>query len=571
LQVIFKAGSDALKIVENPLLMDGREVVEGLKLSESQIHQIAHIWLEKTPVASDDEREKIAKKLRIQIASPLDKSGPISTTSQSLAKLINKIGRGLEILDVATGIGTALDKYKREARTLVGQDIEPGVIRLQRLLEYIQFGDVTRELFVENSLTTYRPDWINKFNVVICDAPLNKKSELESIKTDDERWMFSKQAHSETDYWIQTVLSYLGYGRGIVVVPSGWLSRSPEQAMREALVSGGYIEAVIELGGGLSSGTNISVSLLILRKSNPPMKQVRVIDATELGELVRGRRTLSNDDVTQIVAVLNNERESDNSIFVKDIVLEELLENNWVLQPRLYRPARKNDKGSLEILSEIGELAQALEQKFVELTEKIKLEELTKDVDSVLHIKKPEHDSSGLFPIFNWELGPTNSNSEIFYKNRTRRLDWTTDDIAPGDIVVCLAGTQIGNCMYGKEFLESDSSWRRVLVFRIHENFVHSSYVYAWLKFGGFRAQVVRLAGGNLSKTINQKEISRIGIPIPPLETQLLLSSLVARVDALNSTSKEVDNLNDALSAKTQELISSILAVIETDIAESRG
>jgi transcriptional regulator with XRE-family HTH domain len=95
LQVIFKAGSDALKIVENPLLMDGREVVEGLKLSESQIHQIAHIWLEKTPVASDDEREKIAKKLRIQIASPLDKSGPISTTSQSLAKLINKIGRGL--------------------------------------------------------------------------------------------------------------------------------------------------------------------------------------------------------------------------------------------------------------------------------------------------------------------------------------------------------------------------------------------------------------------------------------------------------------------------------------------
>jgi restriction endonuclease S subunit len=125
--------------------------------------------------------------------------------------------------------------------------------------------------------------------------------------------------------------------------------------------------------------------------------------------------------------------------------------------------------------------------------------------------------------------------------------------------------------MYGKEFLESDSSWRRVLVFRIHENFVHSSYVYAWLKFGGFRAQVVRLAGGNLSKTINQKEISRIGIPIPPLETQLLLSSLVARVDALNSTSKEVDNLNDALSAKTQELISSILAVIETDIAESRG
>jgi dTDP-4-amino-4,6-dideoxygalactose transaminase len=107
LQVIFREGNDALKRVEKPLLVNSREVVERLKLSESQIHQIALIWLEKTPRASAEDRELICNKLRRFINAAWDKTGPTYVSSKSLAKLINKIGRGLEILDIAAGIGLA--------------------------------------------------------------------------------------------------------------------------------------------------------------------------------------------------------------------------------------------------------------------------------------------------------------------------------------------------------------------------------------------------------------------------------------------------------------------------------
>jgi hypothetical protein len=569
LQEIFREGNDALKRVEKPLLVNSREVVERLKLSESQIHQIALIWLEKTPRASAEDCELICNKLRRFINAAWDKAGPTYVSSKSLAKLINKIGRGLEILDIAAGIGVALDEYRREAQNLVGQDINAEVIYLQRLLEFIQFGDPTRELFVSDSLSDYRPEWKNKFDVVICDAPMNVKSKLESFRTDDERWIFLKEtsSQSQTDYWIQTALAYLRIGRGIVVVPAGWLSNGPEQAMREALVSGGYIEAVIELGGGLSSGTNIPVSLLILRKTNPPVKQVRVIDATELGELVRGRRTLSTDEIAHIVAVLNGQIEEElaeyqdglKSIYFKDISLGELLDNDWVLQPRRYRQEKKAGKDSAEILSEIGDLIKAVDNKLAELQEKLKSEEIKKNVGFVLSIKNPERHSFKLGNLYD-----ITSAVEISFKNRSADTKWTTDEINSEDIVVCLTGTQIGNCMYGHEFVESETPWTRILVLRIHDsNFVTPAYVYAWLKFGGFRTQVERFAGGTLLRTINKKDVSRIEIPIPSLETQLLLSSLVGRVEDLNSTGKEADDLNQSLRSKTQELLSSVLAVFE--------
>jgi hypothetical protein len=303
------------------------------------------------------------------------------------------------------------------------------------------------------------------------------------------------------------------------------------------------------------------------------VKQVRVIDATELGELVRGRRTLSNDEIALIVGVLNGQIEAEDmgdhqdgskSIYFKDISLGELLDNDWVLQPRRYRQEKKKEKDTIGTLSEIGDLIQSFENKLAELTEKLKSGDIKKNVGFVLSIKNPEHRFL--------KLGGSNEIGnafEIVFKNRTVDSKWTTDDISAGDIVVCLTGTQIGNCMYGQEFVESETSWTRVLVLRINDsNFVSPSYVYAWLKFGGFRAQVERLAGGTLLKTINKKDISRIEIPIPSLETQMLLSSLVDRVEDLNSTGHEVDDLNRSLRAKTQELLSSVLAVFELGIED---
>ena len=99
----------------------------------------------------------------------------------------------------------------------------------------------------------------------------------------------------------------------------------------------------------------------------------------------------------------------------------------------------------------------------------------------------------------------------------------------------------------------------------LNNNIINPTYVYAWLKFGGFREQVERLAGGTLLKTISKNDINRIMMPIPTLELQKLFSSLVTRMDLLHTLVKEVHELNQSFMTKTQELLSSMLAVYEID------
>ena len=584
LHLIVKNGSDALTNITLTYLREGQQRLEQLKLNESQIRQIAIIWLEYTPLASDKERERICKQIYSFIESSTDKSDGMYYTPQSLADLINEIGRGLEILDISTGVGTVLNTYANESKILVGQDCNAGVIYMQQLLDIIRFGDPRRKLSESDSLQQYRPDWKNRFDVVICDSPFNSKPRPEFIQKNDERWKFFKQTsnQAQTDYWIQTALAYLrttnekqtGVFRGIVVIPSGWLFNGNEQAMREALVSAGHIEAVIELGGGLYSGTAIPVNLLILRNTNPPIKQVRVIDATDLGALVRGRRKLGSSDIAKIVAALTADTkenqstanlEDSNTIFFRDISFGEMLDNDWVLQPRRYRLAKKKQHDSVETLSEVGVLIRGIEKTLSELTKKLQLDDIKRDFSLITNFKNQEVRSFKLSNSID-----LNSPFEVLFKNRKMGTEWTSDDIRAKDIVVCLTGPQIGESMFGDEFLLSGQKWFRVLQLRIlNNNIINPTYVYAWLKFGGFREQVERLAGGTLLKTISKNDINRIMMPIPTLELQKLFSSLVTRMDLLHTLVKEVHELNQSFMTKTQELLSSMLAVYEIDDDDS--
>ena len=58
-------------------------------------------------------------------------------------------------------------------------------------------------------------------------------------------------------------------------------------------------------------------------------------------------------------------------------------------------------------------------------------------------------------------------------------------------------------------------------------------------------------------------------MPIPTLELQKLFSSLVTRMDLLHTLVKEVHELNQSFMTKTQELLSSMLAVYEIDDDDS--
>lgn len=539
------------------------------KIEEPRLQQIAEMWLEDLGAPTEQSRKAIYEELFRFASSAFSQFG-IYSTSNSLSRLMNKIGRGLEILDISTGIGAILDTYKKEVRSLFGQDLNPELVQFQQLLDAIM-GDPSRILNHGDSLQHFEPNWLNSFDVVLCDPPLGKKAVSGNFSETDPRWTYFEQAssQSEMDYWIQTVLAYLRPGgiekprfRGIVVVNESWLFISGEQAMRTALIRRGQIEAVIRLGEGLANGTTIPLNLLILRKSEQPGSSVRLIDASEVGNVVRGKRTLSESDILDIVRVLNADTTtvqlgSNGTIFCRDVSFEELLENEAVLLPRRYQPIETTSEDPLLVLQELDTLLKSIEKKLAGLSKSLETNQIKNEVNKISGFKSSD--------VRRISIGDTNTKSapfEILFKNRPQGAEWTRDDVLNLDVVICLIGPQIGECMIGSDFIAAGLNWSRIAQLRIKENEISLDYLMAWLSNGDFKAQVERLAGGTVLRAISKKDLNRIIIPIPTTQVQATLGSIANQVETLNKATQDVAQLNSQMNLRLKVLLSVLLAMI---------
>lgn len=550
-------------------------------INEETLRQIAYLWLEEPRNPTEQSRREMCREL-LQFATNSGDQFGIYSTSRSLANLINRIGRGLEILDISTGMGAVLDTYAKEARSLWGQDLNTQSVQFQQLLDAIE-GDPKRNLTVGNSLLDFKAEWVNAFDVVICDPPLGKKVS-DTFQESDPRWTFFGQTNtkSEMDYWIQTVLAYLKESqattysegsrkdervrfRGILVTSDSWLSIAAEQDMRTALIRRGQIEAVISLGEGLASSTKIPLNLIIFCKSKQTGAPVRVIDASDIGETVRGRRTLSQSDIQIIVDALNNgttdsASESKLGIFCRDIPFEELLKNDSVLLPRRYRPTEQSDQDPLSVFKEVEELLQTLENKLSILAKSMQTDLIKKEINLITNAKITNSQFVS--------IGDTANNTapfEILFKNRTQGNEWTKDDVLDTDIVVCLTGPQIGECLIGKDFVATRSNWSRIAQLRIKGDELSRDYLMAWLSNGNFQAQVDRLSGGTVLRAISKKDLNRIIIPIPNLQLQGILGSIAGQIEALNKATKDVTELNADMNLRLKELLSVLLSIVVTN------
>jgi hypothetical protein len=554
--------------VSMDVLYSGRNPFDR-EIDESRLQRIAGMWLEDLGTPTDQSRKEICGELFRFAISAISQSGFYST-SKSLSQLMNKIGRGLEILDISTGIGAILNTYDKEARLLVGQDTNAELVQLQQLLDAIM-GDPKRLLIHGDSLQIFEEKWVNAFDVVLCDPPLGKKDVSGGFNDSDPRWTYFEQTstQSEMDYWIQTVLAYLrpagaekpGF-RGIVVVNESWLFIAGEQAMRTALIRRGQIEAVIRLGEGLANGTSIPLNLLILRKSEQPGASVRLIDASEIGNVVRGKRTLSESDILDIVQVLNADAAtiqlgSNKTIFCRDVSFEELLENEAVLLPRRYQPIETTSLDPLAVLQELDTLLKSIEKKLAGLSKALETNQIKNEITDISSFNSTE--------VRQVSIGETNTNSapfEILFKNRPLGTEWTNDDVFNLDIVICLTGPQIGESMIGSDFVAAGANWSRIAQLRIKGRDVSIEYLMAWLTNGDFKAQVERLAGGTVLRTISKKDLNRIIIPIPSAQVQATLGSIANQVETLNKATQDVAELNSQMNLRLEVLLSVLLAMI---------
>ena len=472
------------------------------------------------------------------------------TTFPSVARLLSKIANGLDVLDMCSGYGSLLRAYHRGSRRLVGQEINEVVAAISRVLAFLEGYAI--EILNEDSLATFHPEWMaNGFDAIAIDPPHGLRLRDDQIDPNDLRWTFLPQSKTNQtdDFWIQSALAYLRSSsieisfRAALHLRSGWFFDGNEGPMRDALLKSGVVEAVIAVGSGTSAGSMISTNILVLRKVGVVMNSVRMIDARDVGHLVNGRRSFTNEEIDSIVAALRGKdgQGTGGKIKVLDVSLKEILENGSVLNVNRYITDAQQVKS-------LDESIRIFENAINSL--KSSLNQVSGAVDSenfrVLDQIKNQY-------VIECKMYPLNQidNPAIvsLFKNRPKGSDWR-DDILRNDIVVSIAGSQVGQAMIGSEFLERNIRWSRVWIIRTQSDKIDPRYIAAWATFGGLELQIRPLVSGSTISVLVKRDLDRVVIPVPSRETQNSIALLGETATSLANVFKNFgDTQNEFLTS----------------------
>lgn len=266
-------------------------------------------------------------------------------TPESLTSLMIRLLSPIEgtVYDPACGSAMFLAAAWRERAArdleLVGQDVNEYSWRLGYLnlaLHGAEFRLDTGDTLRDDRFRSLRADR------VAIDPPLGAKPRVDEFIHDD-RWAFGVPTRSTDWLWAQHGLYHLSEdGIGVIVMPPAALfGRGTERRIREGILEGDLIDAVIDLPPGMIAGTQTSISLLIFAANRRSRRgQVLFIDGRQLGHSRRGKpHELQEKDIQRILSTVEAWRSGafkPEPRFSASARMEQIIENGADLSPRRY-------------------------------------------------------------------------------------------------------------------------------------------------------------------------------------------------------------------------------------------
>lgn len=236
-------------------------------------------------------------------------------TPDDLADLMVRLSEplGEVVLDPAVGRGGLLMLAGLHApgqRQLRGVDIDPEAVRWARSWAFIY--DLPAELRVLDALRT-PPNELPPADSVLLDPPYGLANWGDAGLYMDTRWQFGPPPPKSADTaWLQLAANLLtAEGRAVVTLPTGsTFASGREQHIRQAMLDGGVIEAVIQLPPRLRRDTSIPLTVWVLRSpaAPPDRSAVLLVDASDLGTPAKTRHELESDDINRLGSLLGTWR-----------------------------------------------------------------------------------------------------------------------------------------------------------------------------------------------------------------------------------------------------------------------
>lgn len=330
---------DALKALSDEVeeLKDAISLLDELNLSNEEIAKILVIF--KSSLFTSEQYRDVFEFMLESVMESTGKSGGEGITPSCINKLAVGIveAKSGDFYDGAFGIGGGAIEANNFAReygndlAIYGQELNIRTYSIACIRMFIngikspniKGGDVLTEPAFKDGENS-----IKKFDSIIMNPPFSmmwKDKENQILNDRYSRFIYGTPGVSSADWlFISSALKSLKEtGKAVIITTLGALFRAgAEENLRKKIIGFDYIEAVIELAGGLFTNTGIPCAMIVfnMNKNEEMRNRIQFINADEIYENVRrGKNILNDENINSILDIYRNKKVVEDVSTIVDI------------------------------------------------------------------------------------------------------------------------------------------------------------------------------------------------------------------------------------------------------------
>ena len=491
---------------------------------------------------------------------------------------------GATIYDPCVGMGSTLQAVAAADSTVYGQDINETlaaiankVLELHAIDATIATGDVLSD--------DHFPDVLA--DRVVTAPPMNLRPRKDQINHNDSRWVAGTRGLNDGDNaFVQIALAHLApQGRAIIHTSPAALFRKPEE-VREYLVRGNLLDAVIMLPEGVVGGSRMGSCLLVIDRDRPPSTPARTTPILFVDTEHTARHSGLSDDLLRELQELwaNWDHDDVDHDIARTVTLTEIVENDFDLTPSRYLrsadfdwPRGANSNADQSAADELAGTEHTLTNLLTQIpaptfttpptasgARTVRLGDL-RTLEIIRGASKASNPNRGELLKFS-DLTSAEPNWEI--QNPPVGDDVDSRTTVLGDLVVLLVGDGGNRPRVGRvtePFVGQDVSQNTLILripgFDLPELF--AEYLYFWLSSPLFAHHLGIHARGTVMSHVSRKDVMNFEFPLTGLDDQLaLIRAMETQSGATNDLARHLTRSHELVDRHQQLFIEQAAAEI---------
>ena len=449
-----------------------------------------------------------------------------------LAIRILNIQEGESVLDSCAGVGSFLVRayHNQPGAKYSGVEMNIGAACLLKMRSNLIDGEV--KIKVGDALSDIIKG--EKFDKLFSNYPfcVNLRTVSDNLygvrKFFDSYPGIIKGGSADWVFNYNLVESMKESGKAVAIMPLGGLFNTSHKNIRAMFLKRRLINSIILLPSKLFASTSIPVAMVVFSHNN---EGVRMVDASE--NYLHGRRQnlFSEEDISNILDALENDIPEKS----RKVGIEELLENEYVLEPQRYLAKKELLKNGVEFESVIKSVRRGASCTAADLDGMVSQEPTDFQYIMLSNIKNG---------VIDEELPYIKEIPENYKKYC----------VESGDLLLSKNGypfkVVVAEVPDGKQLLANGNLY----IIRLDTNKVNPYYIKAFLESEKGIAALKEIAVGTAVLNIGVAQLNTLSIPLIPLaEQEEFVKDYVKKLNRIAKLRREIADIEDELKASFPE------------------